>query len=81
MFPVLLSTIFDAISACECNEEGSVLDEHGHATCFDNGRCTCKGPNIAGDKCDQCAPGKVPNPSLFVLGDVIILLEILSTVM
>ena len=57
MFPVLLSTIFDAISACECNEEGSVLDEHQHATCFDNGRCTCKGPNIAGDKCDQCAPG------------------------
>ena len=54
---ICLSTIFDAISACECNEEGSVLDEHGHATCHDNGRCTCKGPNIAGDKCDQCAPG------------------------
>ena len=52
-----MSTIFDAILACECNEEGSVLDEHQHATCFDNGRCTCKGPNIAGDKCDQCAPG------------------------
>ena len=51
---ICLSTIFDAISACECNEEGSVLDEHQHATCFDNGRCTCKGPNIAGDKCDQC---------------------------
>ena len=67
---------FYAIAACECNAEGSDEEQ-----CHDNGRCTCKGPNIAGDKCDQCAPGKVPNSSLWVLGDVIKLLEILSTVM
>ena len=52
--------IFLSISACECNAQGSVQDEHEHANCHDNGRCTCTGPNIAGDKCDQCAPGKVP---------------------
>ena len=38
------------LSACECNEEGSVGIECDEAS----GKCTCK-ENIIGDKCTQCA--------------------------
>ena len=38
--------------ACQCNAEGSESTD----SCDESGKCACK-PNIAGDKCDQCAEG------------------------
>ena len=39
------------ISACACNEHGSVDD-----FCNENGVCSCK-ENYGGEKCDQCVEG------------------------
>ena len=46
LFPVFLS------AACDCNEAGSSSNNCDSAS----GQCPCK-ENIAGDKCDQPAPG------------------------
>ena len=51
---------------CECCEDGSV-----DGNCDADGKCTCK-EHIAGDKCDEAAPGyyEFPDPKrkiLFIL--------------
>ena len=42
--------------ACHCSPHGSVHDEHDHANCDENGKCTCI-ESYMGDKCDTCIPG------------------------
>ena len=42
---------------CGCNADGS-----DGMDCNHNGICTCK-PNVAGDKCDQCAVGYTNFPN------------------
>ena len=42
---------------CQCNGLGST-----NASCDAEGKCTCN-PNVAGDKCDQCAAGMFGFPN------------------
>ena len=51
---------------CQCNADGS---QDGN--CNEEGKCTCKSENIAGDKCDQCAEGYSMNgfPACQVIED------------
>ena len=47
-----LFSIYLIFLGCSCNEEGAVGN-----TCDDlSGKCNCR-PNIAGNRCDKCAPG------------------------